>query len=60
MGLIYGKVVFECPACKEHVCMEKRHFNEWECMGCHRIWGIEVSKPVFELGGVGYVGGRKD
>lgn len=52
MGLIYGNVVFECPACKDHVvCIDDRHFNEWECIGCHRIWGVEINKPVFALKG---------
>jgi len=49
MGLIYGKVIFDCPACNGQVGMKERYFLEWECIECHRIWGIETSKPVFEI-----------
>ncbi len=43
--------VFECPACKGDVILQfYGHFLEWGCVECNRIWGIEVSKPVFALG----------
>ena len=51
MGLIYGKVVFDCPACNGQVVIKRRHFLEWKCIKCHRMWGIETKKPVFELRG---------
>jgi len=42
---------FTCPACGGDVILDiHSHFYTWRCMECGRIWGIEVKKPVFELG----------
>ena len=41
---------FRCPACGGDVLQIDKHFLEWECSKCGRIWGIEVKKPVFKLG----------
>jgi len=58
MGII---PVFKCPACKGDVILQfYGHFLEWGCVECNRIWGIEVSKPVFALGGINHVSRRKD
>lgn len=43
--------IFRCPACGGEVYVNfEKYFDEWECIRCYRIWGIETSKPVFKLG----------
>ena len=43
---------FTCPACGGMTTIQEmdKHFLEWGCSKCGRIWGIEVKKPVFKLG----------
>ena len=50
MKQMFMIIVYKCPACGGDVLQFEKHFLEWECIECGRIWGIEVKKPVFELG----------
>jgi len=52
MKQMFMIIAYKCPACGGDVIqiMNHPHFDEWICSDCSRIWGIEVKKPVFELG----------
>ena len=50
MNEMFMIITYKCPACGGNVLQFDKHFFEWECIECGRIWGIEVKKPVFKLG----------
>jgi len=52
--------MYKCPSCGGEVTLwesyllpngEVIHLNRWRCANCHRIWGIGIKKPIFELEG---------